>query len=147
MKELEEEFEKHSGGPPAPTRCLRSQQMAAAVVEVASGGGGGGGEEERFEQLYYQFTATLYLVGGGAAAAVPQVEEIDPYDLLEAVDVLAKMPKDFYERIVSVMLGRTNHFVSLAVCCLCLLMMFIGRCEVEGTQGDLGSHSSSSSVP
>ena len=144
MKELEEEFEKHSGGPPAPTRCLRSQQLAAAVVEVASGGGG---EEERFKQLYYQFTATLCLVGGGAAVAVPQVEEIDPYDLLEAVDVLAKMPKDFYERIVSVMLGRTNCFASLAVCCSCLLMMFVGRCEVEGTQGDLGSHSSSSSVP
>lgn len=29
-----------------------------------------------------------------AAAAV------DPYELLEAVDILSKMPKDFYEKIV-----------------------------------------------
>ena len=26
---------------------------------------------------------------------------IDPYDLLEAVNVLGQMPKDFYEKIVS----------------------------------------------
>ena len=47
MKELEEEFEKHSGGPPAPTRLLRSQQQVAAVVEVVSAGGDSGGEKER----------------------------------------------------------------------------------------------------
>ena len=26
---------------------------------------------------------------------------VDPYELLEAVDILAKLPKDFYEKIVS----------------------------------------------
>lgn len=26
---------------------------------------------------------------------------VDPYELLEAVEVLSKMPKDFYEKIVS----------------------------------------------
>lgn len=43
-----------------------------------------------------------HLAGGATAAAIPQLETIDPYDLLESVNVLAKMPKDFYERIVSV---------------------------------------------
>lgn len=26
---------------------------------------------------------------------------VDPYELLEAVEILSKMPKDFYEKIVS----------------------------------------------
>lgn len=29
------------------------------------------------------------------------VVAVDPYELLEAVDILSKMPKDFYEKIVS----------------------------------------------
>ena len=29
-----------------------------------------------------------------------QVEAIDPYDLLDPVDMLAQMPKDFYDNIV-----------------------------------------------
>lgn len=28
------------------------------------------------------------------------VEAVDPYELLEAVEILSKMPKDFYEKIV-----------------------------------------------
>lgn len=27
--------------------------------------------------------------------------QVDPYELLEAVEILSKMPKDFYEKIVS----------------------------------------------
>ena len=27
--------------------------------------------------------------------------EIDPYELMESVDILPKIPKDFYEKIVS----------------------------------------------
>ena len=34
----------------------------------------------------------------GAAEAV---EEVDPYELLDPVDILAQLPKDFYEKIVS----------------------------------------------
>jgi len=29
------------------------------------------------------------------------VAAVDPYELLEAVDILSKMPKDFYDKIVS----------------------------------------------
>ena len=31
----------------------------------------------------------------------PQPEAVDPYDLLDPVNMLNKMPKDFYEKIVS----------------------------------------------
>ena len=35
----------------------------------------------------------------GVSAAEP--EAIDPYELIEAVDILSKLPKDFYENLVS----------------------------------------------
>lgn len=31
---------------------------------------------------------------------------VDPYELLEAVEILSKMPKDFYEKIV-----RSSNYV------------------------------------
>ena len=84
MKELEEEWGKISGAP-APTRFLRSQQAQAVAAPVASSGGGGGGDDGA--------------VGGAVAVAAPQV--IDPYDLADPEDFLGKMPKDFFEKIVS----------------------------------------------
>ena len=65
---------------------------------VASGGGGGG-------------------VAVGVAQVVP-VEVIDPYDLLEAVEVLSKLPADFYDKLVRVALragciGLNMHGVKL----------------------------------
>ena len=41
------------------------------------------------------------LYGTLDAVAIAQPEEIDPYDLMEPVNILDKMPKDFYDRIVS----------------------------------------------
>lgn len=35
------------------------------------------------------------------AISVPTPAAIDPYDLMEAVNVLTQMPKDFYEKIVT----------------------------------------------
>ena len=35
----------------------------------------------------------------GVSAAEP--EAIDPYELIEAVEILSKLPKDFYEKLVS----------------------------------------------
>ena len=35
----------------------------------------------------------------GVSAAEP--EAIDPYELIEAVEILSKLPKDFYENLVS----------------------------------------------
>ncbi|KAM4734479.1 cytoskeleton-associated protein 5 isoform 2-T2 [Anableps anableps] len=77
LKELEEEWVKLPSLPPKQTRFLRSQQDMKAKFEQqqAQGDQSDGDEEEE------------------TAAAV------DPYDLLEPVEILSKMPKDFYEKI------------------------------------------------
>ena len=41
----------------------------------------------------------LFVHVGGMA--VPDQEAIDPYELIEAVEILSKLPKDFYENLVS----------------------------------------------
>ncbi|KAM4779321.1 cytoskeleton-associated protein 5 isoform 2-T5 [Cyanocitta cristata] len=79
LKELEEEWIKVSSAAPKQTRFLRSQQELKAKFEQQQGLGGdadGGGDDEE--------------------EAVPQV---DAYELLEAVEILSKLPKDFYEKI------------------------------------------------
>lgn len=86
LTELEAEFAKCSCQKPVPTRYLKSQkpkdlpQQANAVAVddpgYNAGEGGGGGDEPT----------------------------LDPYDLADPVNVLAKLPKDFYELIVSVVL-------------------------------------------
>lgn len=45
----------------------------------------------------YEFSSfdLRFLVEDGPA------EDIDPYELMESVDILAKLPKDFFEKIVS----------------------------------------------
>lgn len=43
-------------------------------------------------------TSTTFLFVG---VAVPEQEAIDPYELIEAVEILSKLPKDFYENLVS----------------------------------------------
>ncbi|MEQ2165820.1 hypothetical protein GOODEAATRI_021170 [Goodea atripinnis] len=77
LKELEEEWVKLPSSPPKQTRFLRSQQDLKAKFEQqqAQGDQSDGDEEEE------------------TAAAV------DPYDLLEPVEILSKMPKDFDEKI------------------------------------------------
>ena len=87
MKELDAEWEKLEGGA-VPTRFLRSEQ-AAAETAAASGGGGGGGDGGAGEDGDE----------GGVVSAAPVA--IDPYDLADPVDMLGKMPKNFYEQLVS----------------------------------------------
>uniref|UniRef100_A0A8C3KMX4 Cytoskeleton associated protein 5 n=1 Tax=Calidris pygmaea TaxID=425635 RepID=A0A8C3KMX4_9CHAR len=79
LKELEEEWVKVSSAAPKQTRFLRSQQELKAKFEQqqAVGGDADGGDDDEEE-------------------AVPQV---DAYELLEAVEILSKLPKDFYEKI------------------------------------------------
>ncbi|NXJ65537.1 CKAP5 protein, partial [Rostratula benghalensis] len=79
LKELEEEWVKVPSGAPKQTRFLRSQQELKAKFEQqqAVGGDADGGDDDEEE-------------------AVPQV---DAYELLEAVEILSKLPKDFYEKI------------------------------------------------
>uniref|UniRef100_A0A1A7WRM3 Cytoskeleton associated protein 5 n=1 Tax=Iconisemion striatum TaxID=60296 RepID=A0A1A7WRM3_9TELE len=77
LKELEEEWVKLPPSPPKQTRFLRSQQDLKAKFEQqqAQGEPSDGEDEEE------------------TAAAV------DPYELLEPVEILSKIPKDFYEKI------------------------------------------------
>ncbi|NXC79184.1 CKAP5 protein, partial [Cercotrichas coryphoeus] len=79
LKELEEEWIKVPSAAPKQTRFLRSQQELKAKFEQQQGLGGDadGGDDDEEE-------------------AVPQV---DAYELLEAVEILSKLPKDFYEKI------------------------------------------------
>ncbi|KAJ8937293.1 hypothetical protein NQ318_020343 [Aromia moschata] len=77
ITELEAEFTKIEGQKASPTRYIRSQQekqakLAAETVEVD------GAEDEEDDD-------------------VPQ--DIDPYELAEPVDILSKLPKDFFEKI------------------------------------------------
>uniref|UniRef100_M3ZW94 Cytoskeleton associated protein 5 n=1 Tax=Xiphophorus maculatus TaxID=8083 RepID=M3ZW94_XIPMA len=77
LKELEEEWVKLPPSPPKQTRFLRSQQDLKAKFEQQQAQGGEQSDDEEEE----------------TAVAV------DPYDLLEPVEILSKMPKDFYEKI------------------------------------------------
>ncbi|XP_071485290.1 cytoskeleton-associated protein 5-like [Diadema antillarum] len=78
LKELEEEFEKLPTKPPKQTRFLKSQQDLKAKAMAQDDDDDEEDEDE---------------VDGAAAPAV------DPYDLLEAVDIIAKLPKDFYDNM------------------------------------------------
>uniref|UniRef100_A0A8C4MEI0 Cytoskeleton-associated protein 5 n=1 Tax=Equus asinus TaxID=9793 RepID=A0A8C4MEI0_EQUAS len=78
LKELEEEWVKLPTGAPKPTRFLRSQQELEAKLEQQQAAGGdaeGGGDDG------------------------DEVPQIDAYELLEAVEILSKLPKDFYDKI------------------------------------------------
>ncbi|XP_070564717.1 cytoskeleton-associated protein 5-like isoform X2 [Ptychodera flava] len=80
MKELEDEFEKVPSKAPKPTRFLKSQQDLKAKMEAEDAVDGE--EEEEDDDA-----------AAGAAAS------IDAYDLLDPVEILSKIPKDFYENI------------------------------------------------
>nr|CAB55772.1 microtubule associated protein [Drosophila melanogaster] len=77
LKELEDEFDKLKGERVEPSRYLKSQQEKQAKIADAAA------------------TEDAYNEDDGEAG----VEEIDPMDLLDPVDILSKMPKDFYDKL------------------------------------------------
>ncbi|KAH7979345.1 hypothetical protein HPB49_009121 [Dermacentor silvarum] len=77
VSELEAEFSKVEKGTASPERYIRSEQTGRAQAPDA--GTDGGVDIEEGDEC-----------GGGAV--------VDGYDLLEAVDILSKLPKDFYEQ-------------------------------------------------
>ncbi|KAM3919905.1 cytoskeleton-associated protein 5 isoform 1-T1 [Leptodactylus fuscus] len=77
LKELEEEWVKIPPSAPKQTRFLRSQQDLKAKFEQQQASGDADGDD-------------------GEDEVVPQV---DAYELLEAVEILSKLPKDFYDKI------------------------------------------------
>ena len=84
MKELDAEWAKLEGGA-VPTRFLRSEQAAA---ESAAASGGGGGDDDAGEG------------GDEGGEMIVAPAAIDPYDLADPVDMLGKMPKNFYDQLV-----------------------------------------------
>ncbi|XP_043561399.1 cytoskeleton-associated protein 5 isoform X3 [Chiloscyllium plagiosum] len=75
LKELEEEWVKLPTTVPKQTRFLRSQQDLKSKFEQQQVGGDEKGDEE------------------------DEAPVVDAYDLLEPVEILSKLPKDFYEKI------------------------------------------------
>ena len=85
LTELEAEFESLKGAKKAkPEKLLRSQQQFA-VVEDENDAGGGAAEAKE---------------GGDEEDEVD--EDADPYELLDPVDILEKLPKNFYELVSQV---------------------------------------------
>ncbi|KAF7707626.1 hypothetical protein HF521_018844 [Silurus meridionalis] len=78
LKDLEEEWVKLPAGVPKQSRFLRSQQDLKAKFEQQQVAGGDEAEGDDDD---------------GCDAPV------DPYEMLEAVEILSKLPKDFYEKI------------------------------------------------
>uniref|UniRef100_W5KQE3 Cytoskeleton associated protein 5 n=1 Tax=Astyanax mexicanus TaxID=7994 RepID=W5KQE3_ASTMX len=78
LKELEEEWVKLPTGIPKQSRFLRSQQDLKAKFEQQQAAGSDEADGDDDEQ-----TDT----------------RVDPYELLEAVEILSKLPKDFYDKI------------------------------------------------
>ncbi|CAH0561278.1 unnamed protein product [Brassicogethes aeneus] len=78
ITELEAEFGKIEGQKASPTRYIRSQQQRQAKIAAEAEEVDGVGDDE-----------------GEEDAAV----EIDPYELADPVDILSKLPKDFYEKV------------------------------------------------
>lgn len=78
MTELEGEFSKVEGQKCVPTRYIRSQQQKQAKLAASTEETNEGEDEDEF---------------------VEAPQEIDPYDLADPVDILSKLPKDFYDNI------------------------------------------------
>ncbi|XP_059392570.1 cytoskeleton-associated protein 5 isoform X4 [Carassius carassius] len=79
LKELEEEWVKLPTAAPKQTRFLRSQQDLKAKFEQQQAAGGDEADGNDDDEV----------------DAAP----VDPYELLEAFEILSKLPKDFYEKI------------------------------------------------
>ncbi|XP_017847656.1 protein mini spindles isoform X3 [Drosophila busckii] len=77
LKELEDEFDKLKGERAEASRYLKSQQEKQAKIADAAA----------TEEAYNDDDAE-----GGA-------EEVDPMDLIDPVDILSKLPKDFYDKL------------------------------------------------
>lgn len=82
LSELEVEFGKLIDSKAIPKRYLRSQKPKVMAIDPGNGVGVGDGviNEDDDDQ---------------ESAAV----DIDPYELIDPVDILSKLPKDFYEKV------------------------------------------------
>lgn len=78
LAELEGEFAKIKNDKAEPTRYLKSQQEKQSALQAASVNGEDVDADEDENQ---------------------QHEEVDPLDLIDPVDILSKLPKDFFDKL------------------------------------------------
>lgn len=78
--ELDAEFEKVKKEKAEPTRYLKSQQIKKAAAAIAS--------TENDEEA-----------DADGDNANDNVAEVDPMDLIDPVDILSKLPKDFFDKL------------------------------------------------
>lgn len=99
LTELEAEFDKAKNDKAIPTRYLRSQQQKQAVIAASSVDAEDEVDDGEFDRKKNFPTLAIkckfLFLDGEADAAV----EIDPMDLIDPVDILSKLPKDFYEKL------------------------------------------------
>jgi len=81
MTELEAEFEKLNGEKATPTRFLRSEQQRTVSYEGA--------------------TAAVGEEADGSGEVGPAPDDVDPFELVEPVEILSKLPSDFYSNCES----------------------------------------------
>lgn len=77
MTELESEFDKLKGEKAEPTRFLKSQQEKQQALVVAAAEESDAVDDD----------------------AQGEAEDVDPMDLIDPVDILSKLPKEFYEKL------------------------------------------------
>ena len=82
LKELEEEWAKVVGENPKPTRYLRSKQQDQASAPDPSDDAAGGGDD-------------------GTPTPVDAAPAFDPLEMIEPVDLLSKLPENFYQNLTS----------------------------------------------
>lgn len=78
--ELDGEFDKIKNEKVQPTRYLKSQQQKQSVLKSSGGGGDADAEDADEDDNYQQ-------------------EAVDPMDLIDPVDILSKLPKDFFDKL------------------------------------------------
>ncbi len=95
LTELEAEFENLKGGKKAkPERLLRSQQQFVAADDENDAADGAAEAKD-------------------GAAEEDVDEDADPYELIDPVDILDKLPKNFYELVSKlIQMWRRGPFVN-----------------------------------
>ncbi|KAM8705778.1 hypothetical protein ACLKA7_010128 [Drosophila subpalustris] len=117
IKELEDEFDKVKGERAEPTRYLKSQQEKQAKIadEAATEEAYNANvspskkatENSEMIKTIRKYNVTEKYRLGSPRKYYPfqdddaeaGAEEVDPMDLIDPVDILSKMPKDFYDKL------------------------------------------------
>jgi len=82
----------------------------------------------------HHLMCSVFFLGEGEDSTGAQV---DPYELLDPVEILSKLPKDFYEKIVSFRSPVARWLILYVACrCLCVncLRFSAGRQKVANEE-------------